>query len=178
MVSIPVMRRVTIHLLLGLDFAHAHNVIHIGNVLVNVAITMHLTPCSFPYLKPGNIFVKFRDSSRIESGYLAIDPILKRNRAEERYSAIPSRPLRGLYFTKKESKHADEFGIALRDWRVSIWKTQHLTEKIQPVALRSPEALIGAPWNNVTGLCNLGAVVHEVYRDVRLFSGDVPPDGH
>lgn len=46
------------------------------------------------------------------------------------------------------------------------------------MALRSPEVLIGAPWSASTDWWNLGAVLIEVFRAVRLFDGGVPPDGH
>ncbi len=39
------------------------------------------------------------------------------------------------------------------------------------MALRAPEVLVGAPWGPMTDLWNLGAVVLEVFRAVRLFSG-------
>lgn len=64
------------------------------------------------------------------------------------------------------------------DWGVSSWATKHLTENIQPVALRAPEVLIRAPWDTKVDWWNLGAMVFEVYRAVRLFDGRVPPDGH
>ncbi|KAK7417484.1 hypothetical protein QQX98_004604 [Neonectria punicea] len=159
LVPTPCMRRFTIQLLLALDYAHDHNVIHTD-------------------IKPDNILVKFRDHSQIESGYLAEVSIPKQDRAEEKYTVIPSAPLRRFYFTEYDSKHVDEFDIALGDWGVSSWSTKHLTEKIQPVALRAPEVLIQAPWDAKTDWWNLGAVVLEVYRAVRMFSGAVPPDGH
>ncbi|KAI1487280.1 kinase-like protein [Biscogniauxia mediterranea] len=155
----PVMRRFTIQLLLALDFAHDHNVIHTD-------------------IKPDNIFVKFRDYSLIESGYLVEVPIPQQNRSEDRYTVIPSTPLRCYYFDEADSARADEFDIALGDWGVSSWATKHLTEKIQPVALRSPEVLIEAPWDATTDWWNLGAVILEVFRAVRMFSGTVGPDGH
>lgn len=46
------------------------------------------------------------------------------------------------------------------------------------MALRSPEVLIEAPWGKATDWWNLGAVILEVFRAVRMFSGRVPPDGH
>lgn len=46
------------------------------------------------------------------------------------------------------------------------------------MALRSPEVLIEAPWDKSTDWWNLGAVLLEVFRAVRMFSGRVPPDGH
>ncbi|KAL3435230.1 kinase-like domain-containing protein [Aspergillus tetrazonus] len=136
-ISTLVMRRFTIQLLLVLDFAHDHNVVHTD-------------------IKPDNIFVKFRDYSLIETRYLADAPIPQQNRSEERYT----------------------FDIALGDWGVSSWTDRHLSENIQPVALRAPEVLIHAPWNASADFWNLGAVVLELYRAVRMFSGAVPPDGH
>ncbi|AEO68227.1 uncharacterized protein THITE_2117654 [Thermothielavioides terrestris NRRL 8126] len=159
MIPYPVMRRFAIQLLLALDFAHEHNVIHTD-------------------IKPDNIFVKFRDPSLIESKYLASVPVPQQNKAEERYSPIPSRPLRYFYFNEEDSRRVVEFDIALGDWGVSSWITHHLTERIQPVALRAPEVLIGAPWDQSTDLWNLGALLLELYRAVRMFDGRVPPDGH
>ncbi|KPM41814.1 hypothetical protein AK830_g4752 [Neonectria ditissima] len=155
----PVMRRFTIQLLMALDYAHDHHVVHTD-------------------IKPDNIFVKFRDHSQIESGYLAETSIPKQDRAEEQYTVIPSAPLRRFYFTPEDSRHVDEFDIALGDWGVSSWESKHLTEKIQPVALRSPEVLIQAPWDPKTDWWNLGAVIHELFRAVRLFDGIVPRTGN
>ncbi|CRL29386.1 Serine/threonine-protein kinase 33 [Penicillium camemberti] len=119
-----VMRRFTIHLLLVLDFAHEHNVIHTADI------------------KPDNIFLKFRDVSLIESGYLTNVPIPEQDRSEEKYSIIPSTPLCRYYFDDAGSTRVDEFDITLGDWGVSSWIDRHLSETIQPVALRSPEVLI------------------------------------
>ncbi|KXG53999.1 uncharacterized protein PGRI_010490 [Penicillium griseofulvum] len=154
-----VMRRFTIQLLLALDFAHDHNVIHTD-------------------IKPDNIFVKFRDFSLIESGYLAEVVISQQDRSEEQYSVIPSTPLRRYYFNEANSARVAEFDIALGDWGVSSWADRHLSETIQPVALRSAEVLIQAPWNASTDWWNLGCVLLEVFQAVRMFSGLVPPDGH
>lgn len=71
-----------------------------------------------------------------------------------------------------------EFDIVLGDWGVSSWANRHLTERIQPVALRSPEVLIEAPWDRTTDWWNLGALLLELYRAVRMLDGRVPPDGH
>ncbi|KAH7170088.1 kinase-like domain-containing protein [Dactylonectria macrodidyma] len=158
MIPYSVMRRFAIQLLLALDFAHEHNVIHTD-------------------IKPDNIFVKFRDYSRIDSDYLSEVPIPKQDQEETQYCPVPSQPLRGYYFSQADSTRVNEFDIALGDWGVSSWTTKHLIEKIQPVALRSPEVLIEAPWDASTDWWNLGAVLLEVFRAVRMFSGRVPPNG-
>lgn len=122
--------------------------------------------------------------SRIESEYLVEEPIPKQDKTEKQYTPIPSRPLRAYYFGSDHSKSSEldnkfnELDIALGDWGVSSWTSKHLTENIQPVALRAPEVLIKAPWDTKADWWNLGAVIIEVYRAVRLFDGRVPPDGH
>ncbi|KAK0666764.1 serine-threonineeeee protein kinase [Cercophora samala] len=154
-----VIHRFTIQLLLALDYAHGNDIIHTD-------------------IKPDNIFVKFRDTSQIESGYLAQAPIPKQDRAEEAYTPIQSIPLRQFYFTEEDSKNVTEFDIALGDWGVSSWATKHLTENIQPVALRAPEVLIKAPWDATVDWWNLGALLLEFHAAVRMFSGMVLPDYH
>ncbi len=129
-------------------------------------------------IKPDNIFVKFRDRSLIGSRYLVKVPIPQQDRTETRYTPVPSTSFRGYYFGEEDNARVAEFDIALGDWGVSSWATQHLTERIQPVALRAPEVLIGAPWDKNTDWWNLGALLLELYRAVRMFDGRVPPDGH
>jgi serine/threonine-protein kinase SRPK3 len=63
--------------------------------------------------------------------------------------------------------------VALGDWGVASWKTKHLSENDQPVALCAHEVLVKAPWGATTDWWNLGAVILEVYRAVRMFSGYV-----
>ncbi|KAK4170778.1 serine-threonineeeee protein kinase [Triangularia setosa] len=154
-----VIHRFTIQLVLALDYAHDFNVIHID-------------------IKPDNIFVRFRGTSQIESRYLAQAPIPKQDRAEESYTPIESIPLRQFYFNEEDSKNFDQFDIALGDWGVSSWATKHLTENIQPVALRAPEVLIKAPWDATVDWWNVGALLLELYPAIRMFSGRVPPDWH
>ncbi|KAJ4329008.1 hypothetical protein N0V84_000580 [Fusarium piperis] len=159
MIPSLIMRRLAKQLVLALDFAHKRGVIHTD-------------------IKPDNIFVKFRDHSLIESGYLLEVPVPRQYREEAQYCPLPSQTLRYHYFNEAQSTRVDEFEIALGDWGVSSWTTEHLCETIQPVVLRSPEVLIGAPWSAATDWWNLGAVLLEVYRAVQMFDGRVPPDGH
>lgn len=129
-------------------------------------------------IKADNIFVKFRDISLIESGYFNEVPIPDQDRSEKKYSPIPSQPLRFHYFGREDDSRAAEFDIVLGDWGVASWTTKHLTENIQPVLLRAPEVLIKAPWDKAVDWWNLGALLLELYRAVRMFDGRVPPDGH
>jgi serine/threonine-protein kinase SRPK3 len=66
----------------------------------------------------------------------------------------------------------------LGDWGVVSWTTKQLTKTIQPVALRSPEVLIEAPWSKAADWWNLGAVILEVFRAVRMFSECLAAESH
>ncbi|KAK6083887.1 serine/threonine protein kinase [Seiridium cupressi] len=153
MVPNPLMRRFTFYLLAGLDYAHDSNVVHTDN-----------------------IFVKVRDKSLIESQYLKQVPAPIQERLAGKYLPIPSQPLKRFYFIPDQSFL--DFEVAIGDWGVSSWADNHLTELIQPVALRAPEVLIKAPWDATTDWWNLGAMILEVFRCVRMFDGRGPPHGH
>ncbi|KAL7917591.1 kinase-like domain-containing protein [Trichoderma austrokoningii] len=159
MLPYSVMHRFAIQLVLALDFAHELGVIHTD-------------------IKPDRIFVKFHDYSLIESEYLKYITIPQQDRKAPQYCPIKSWPLRAFYFNYGDFPPLDKFDIVLGDWGVASWTTKRLTKKIQPVALQSPEVLIEASWSTAADWWNLGAVVLEVFRCVRMFSGRVPPDGH
>lgn len=89
---------------------------------------------------------------------------------------MPSQSLKDSYFRRGEQPW-QEFEVALGDWGVSSWADNHLAELIQPLLLRSPEVLIQAPWDETTDWWNLGAVLLEVFRCVRMFYGLGPPAG-
>ena len=126
-------------------------------------------------IKPDNIFVKFRDTSLIESQYLKQLPAVVQDSSVDRYSPVRSQSLKKFYFTPEQSLLG--FEVALGDWGVASWADNHLAELIQPVTLRAPEVLIKAPWDATTDWWNLGAVILEVFRCVRMFDGRAPPDG-
>lgn len=115
-----------------------------------------------------------RNHHRIASEYLSL-PAIHQEKSEEKYTVIPSRPLYRYYFD--DGDRFDHFDFVLGDWGVSSWVDKHLTELIQPVALRAPEVLIKAPWGPAADIWNLGAAVLEMFRAVRMFSGVPEPNG-
>lgn len=157
MVPNSVIRRFTIQLLLARDFAYEYNVI-------------------YTEIEPDYIF-KFRDYSLMETGYLANTPVRQQDRSEEKYTVIPSRLLRGYYFGEADSIQVGEFDIALSDWGVARRTMKPLTGLIQLVALRSPRSADQGGVNTKTDWWNLGAVILEVFRAVRMFSGCVLSNG-
>jgi len=86
------------------------------------------------------------------------------------YAIIPTQSLRDFYFP---DDHFDvmTLDIALSDWGVASWTSNHLTDLIQPVLLRSPEVMIEAPWGPSTDIWNLGALVPELVYGQSMFSG-------
>ncbi|KAK8863083.1 kinase-like domain-containing protein, partial [Apiospora arundinis] len=112
MIPGQVMRRITIQLLLALDYAHYVNVIHTGKSLTLFPHTLS-TRCSNlfhypPDIQPNNIFVKVRTHKFIRSGYLSIPPI-QQDKAEKRYTVVPSRLMYRYYF--EDGDRFDLFGF-------------------------------------------------------------------
>jgi serine/threonine-protein kinase SRPK3 len=73
-------------------------------------------------IKPDNIFVKFRDYSRIRNGYLAQTSLPQQNRSEEHYTVIPfTSPPHPLHIPQEllllnlQPERPPNFGIALGD---------------------------------------------------------------
>lgn len=117
--------------------------------------------------------MKFRDRTKIPK-FLEENPVPQQDGDASQYPMIRTQSLRSYYFDLADSPI--NFDIALGDWGVSSWTTKHLCDLIQPVALRSPEVLIGAPWDWTTDWWNLGPVILEVFRGVAMFTGQEGKD--
>lgn len=90
-------------------------------------------------------------------------------------SAIVSQPLRHFYI--RESTDLMSLNITLCDWGSASWTDNHLTPLIQPVLLRAPEVILGAPWGPSTDIWNFGAILLEILDAVHMFEGRLPKDG-
>lgn len=126
-------------------------------------------------IKPQNIMVRIPDFSIIDkylqerpAGPAAYDP------TSESWNIV-SQPLRDFYIQK--STDLNTLDIALCDWGSASWVDKHLTELIQPVLLRAPEVILGAPWGPPADIWNLGAVLLEVLDAVRMFDGRTRESG-
>ncbi|KAK9235405.1 kinase-like domain-containing protein [Lipomyces kononenkoae] len=152
----PIMQRFTKQLFLALDYAHQSGVIHTD-------------------IQPRNIMVQLTDFSIIDD-YLRetpADPAALDPTSDS--STIVSQPLRDFYIP--ESSDLMTLNIALCDWGSASWSHNHLTEVIQPVLLRAPEVIIGAPWCPPADIWNLGTVLLEVLDAVRMFDGRAAQTG-
>ncbi|KAH6900574.1 kinase-like domain-containing protein [Thelonectria olida] len=149
-------RRFTVQLLLALDFAHSLNIIHTD-------------------IKPDNIFLRFRDYSRIERYLQEVDtPMQDRDEAE--YTIVPSQSLRKHYFSVVDGiDRVMEFDVALGDWGLACFEGKHRTQIIQSIPCRAPEVLLGERWDKSTDLWNLGCAVYEAWASESLFKGRVLP---
>ncbi|KAK9367916.1 kinase-like domain-containing protein [Lipomyces kononenkoae] len=152
----PIMQRFTQQLLLALDYAHQSCVIHTD-------------------IQPRNIMVQIPDFSVIDD-YLRETPTdLAAYEPTSDSSTIVSQPLRDFYI--RESSDLMTLNIALCDWGSASSTVDHLTDVIQPVLLRAPEVIIGAPWGPPVDIWNLGAVLLEVLDAVRMFDGRAAQTG-
>lgn len=163
-----IMKRFGRQLLLALDYAHRSGVIHTGMPIQNRKRARGLRKDHID-IQPRNIMVQIPDLSTIDD-YLkntTPDPMAYDPGSDP--SAIVSQPLRDFYI--RESTDLMTLNVALCDWGSASWIDSHLTEVIQPVLLRAPEVIIGAPWGPPVDIWNLGAVLLEVLDAVRMFDG-------
>jgi serine/threonine-protein kinase SRPK3 len=89
---------------------------------------------------------------------------------------VPSNGLKDWWSAPEDTTEENflHLKIALCDWGVASWEHNHLTEHISPPLLRSPELLIGAPWNSKSDIWALGCVIVELMQNYHLFSGYAP----
>ena len=85
-----------------------------------------------------------------------------------------SSSLQQFYFSQEHGDRvAEVFEIALGDWGVASWTTNHLCTIIQPCIYRAPEVMINSPWDTTTDLWNLGPVLLELHLARQMFYGKV-----
>ncbi|EMR71387.1 putative cmgc protein kinase protein [Eutypa lata UCREL1] len=97
MIPNMLMRKFAFYLLVALDYAHENGVIHTD-------------------IKPANIFMKFRDRTKIPK-FLEENPVPQQDGDASQYPMIRTQSLRSYYFDLADSPI--NFDIALGDWGVS-----------------------------------------------------------
>lgn len=120
-------------------------------------------------IQPANIMVQLPDESLLTECLGDTPDQTQTMTLGAEYQIIESSSLREIYLP--EAFNLIKLKIALSDWGVARWSNKHSSPLIQPVALRSPQVLLGAPWDISTDFWNLGAVIPELLYSQCMFSG-------
>ncbi|KAG6102907.1 hypothetical protein E4U14_006535 [Claviceps sp. LM454 group G7] len=62
--------------------------------------------------------------------------------------------------------------VRIIDFGVASWREKHLSDLIQPLALRAPEVVLGAPWDTGVDIWSLGCLVVEFVHGYVMFRQD------
>lgn len=65
-----------------------------------------------------------------------------------------------------------KLNVSLGDYGVAYWENRHLHETIQPLLMRVPEVITGAPWNSKAVIWSLGASIVQLLGGFEMFEGD------
>ncbi|KAG6313521.1 hypothetical protein E4U22_000883 [Claviceps purpurea] len=145
---VKAVKQIVRQLLTGLDFLHREcGVIHTD-------------------LKPTNILLELENPSDNVSKYLeSVPPRTTRGQ----YGAVV--PLQEVIKMPLVSEIASP-RVRIIDFGVASWREKHLSDVIQPLALRAPEVTLGAPWDTGVDIWSLGCLVVQFVQGVVLFSGE------
>jgi len=133
-------------------FVHSQSDVRVWSVEWNVRNLLYCTVSS-PLFRSTFVSTAFK---RLLKGKIRF--ILCEHHFGERPVTKPIQP-RSLIFQQHQSHSYLDLDIALSDWGVSSWTTKHLCKTIQPVLLRAPEVMTGAPWGRAVDLWNFGCLV-------------------
>ncbi|KAM3510477.1 hypothetical protein MY11210_005879 [Beauveria gryllotalpidicola] len=135
---VKAVKEIVRQLLMGLDFLHREcGIIHTD-------------------LKPTNILLELETPNETISEYLESVPPRTTDRQDGTIV-----PLREVITTPLVSDMAS-LHVRIIDFGVSSWREKHLSELIQPFALRAPEVTIGAPWDTGVDIWSLGCLVRVI----------------
>ncbi|KAG5989294.1 hypothetical protein E4U52_005749 [Claviceps spartinae] len=62
--------------------------------------------------------------------------------------------------------------VRIVDFGVASWREKHLSDLIQPLALRAPEVVLGAPWDTGVDIWSLGCLAVEFVHGYIMFRED------
>ncbi|KAG6103061.1 hypothetical protein E4U14_006455 [Claviceps sp. LM454 group G7] len=66
----------------------------------------------------------------------------------------------------------DSLHVRIVDFGVATWREKHLSDLIQPLALRAPEVVLGAPWDTSVDIWSLGCLAVEFVHGYIMFRED------
>ncbi|QDS72468.1 hypothetical protein FKW77_009814 [Venturia effusa] len=173
------LKRFAKQLLLGLDHAHKSGVVHTDLKLDNIMIQIpDQSVVETRWLKSP---AESATAEQPESEFLPSDPNDRLRlkfgiqhddeRRKFRYDIV-SKGLEEIYLDDPPS---DEVLLNLNavivDWGLAEWTDNHFNDIISPPMYRSPECLIGAPWDTKTDIWMLGLIL------IRLAEGFEPFEG-
>lgn len=90
---------------------------------------------------------------------------------------IPCTPLTDYYLGDAPDNEAiANVQLVISDWGVATWADpeRRATNDVVPLLLRSPELLLGAPWDEKVDIWALGCVIYDLAENNILFDGEGP----
>ncbi|KXJ89417.1 kinase-like domain-containing protein [Microdochium bolleyi] len=150
-VPVPLLKSITRQLLLALAFLHD---------------TCKVVHCD---IKPKNLLII---TPKIASMFSSLPPDTFRPKR------APLPPPDDYYMESSQMSSAEEdlahvssVSVRLADFGTASWIDRHLNEWIQPQMLRSPEVILGAPWDHKVDIWNLGLIIWELAEGSLMFDG-------
>ncbi|KAI0038516.1 kinase-like protein, partial [Auriscalpium vulgare] len=119
-------------------------------------------------LKLSNIMAALDD---VES---TVQDDLRSNPPEELVDAATSNTV--VRYKSQPIAASDGLVMKIADFGVANMISDHFMEMVQPAALRAPEVILGAPWNEKVDIWSVGCLIYELANGRALF-GPWPTEG-
>ncbi|PGG99297.1 CMGC/SRPK protein kinase [Helicocarpus griseus UAMH5409] len=149
---VQVVKTIARQLLLGLDFLHREcNIVHTD-------------------IHPKNVLLELKDPNTAISKHLSEVSPRTDTKSGETF------PLREVIETPLIAE-MEAPCLKIIDFGAAKWRGKNQTYQIQPVSLRAPEVIIGAPWDTGVDIWTLGCLIVEFVQGIVLFLGEASKDG-